>query len=177
MAKLKNNRQEKFAQAMFKGSSATAAAKAAGYSEKWAGTNADKLLKNTNIQARIQELFQKAEDKSIMSKRELAQMYTRMLHTKQSDFLTMGADGICYHEIGPETTNQEALKKVKTRVVTVETGSGDAVVLTRRQFDEVELEPKKGVGEALSKLMGYDAIEQVNHSVNLHFDQQDEKLL
>lgn len=177
MAKLKNNRQEKFAQAIFKGKSQKDAAIIAGYSDKTAEVQGSRLLTNAKVKDRVAELFQKAEDKSIMSKRELAQMYTRMLHTKQSDFLTMGADGICYHEIGPETTNQEALKKVKTRVVTVETGSGDAVVLTRRQFDEVELEPKKGVGEALSKLMGYDAIEQVNHSVNLHFDQQDEKLL
>jgi len=173
MPKLKNNRHEKFAQAIFKGNSASEAARLAGYSDKGAGVEGHRLLKNAKIQARVQELFEKAENKAIMSKQELAEMYTRMLRTLHSDFLTMSADGVWFHDIGPETLRQEALKKVKTRVTT-DKGSGETIF--EKQFDEIELESKVSVGQALAKLMGYDSPEKLEHEVTINFDKQDEGL-
>ena len=176
MAKLKNNKYEKFAQATFLGRSATDAAKDAGYSAKTAYSKGHQLLKIVEIQSRIQELFKKTEDHAIMSKAELAEMYTRMLKTLHSDFLTMSADGVWFHDIGPDTIGQEALKKVKTRIITERHGKGKAQTVTEKQFDEIELESKMAVGQALSKLMGYDATEQVNHNVTVRFDKEDQGL-
>lgn len=173
MPKLKNNRHEKFAQEIFQGKSATEACKRAGYAPKSAGADGHRLLKNANIQERVAELFKKTENAAIMSKQKLAEMFTRMLKTLHSDFLTMSADGVWFHDIGEETLHQEALKKVKTRVMTIK-GSGDTVY--EKQFDEIELESKVNIGQALSKLMGYDANEKVEHELAVHFDIQDEGL-
>ena len=156
MPKLKNNRHEKFAQAIFAGNSAAEAAREAGYAETGARQEGHRLLTNADIQNRIAELFKKSENAAIMSKQELAEMYTRMLKTLHADFLTMSADGVWFHDIGPETLHQEALKKVKTRIISESHGRGEHKVIQEKQFDEIELESKVSVGQALAKLMGYN---------------------
>lgn len=173
MPKLKNSRYEKFAQATFAGKSATEAAKLAGYSPKTARTKGSQLLTIVDITTRVAELFKKTESAAIMSKTELAELYSRMLRTLHSDFLTMSADGVWFHDIGPDTLKQEALKKVKTRIKTDKiTGE----IIHETQFDEIELESKTSVGQALAKLMGYDEPDKVQTDITLHFDKEDEEL-
>jgi phage terminase small subunit len=176
MGKLKNAKYELFALGIYKGKSATQAAKDAGYSKKTAGSRGHQLLKIIEIQGRIAELFQKTENQAILSKQQLAEMYTRMLKTLHSDFLTMSADGVWFHDIGEETLKQEALRKVKTRIFTEKHGRGESQTITEKQFDEIELESKVSVGQALAKLMGYDAPNQHNVDVALHFDKEDADL-
>ena len=65
-----NARQKKFAEYYAQSGNATKSAVQAGYSEKFAGQNADKLLKNTNIAEYIRELTEKAQDERIMTARE-----------------------------------------------------------------------------------------------------------
>lgn len=65
-----NERQKKFAEYYAQSGNATKSAVQAGYSEKFAGQNADKLLKNTNIAEYIRELTEKAQDERIMTARE-----------------------------------------------------------------------------------------------------------
>lgn len=65
-----NERQKKFAEYYAQSGNATKSAVQAGYSEKFAGQNADKLLKNTNIADYIRELTEKAQDERIMTARE-----------------------------------------------------------------------------------------------------------
>ena len=172
MPKLKNNRHEKFCQAIFQGNSATEAARIAGYAESGVGQEGHRMLKKAEIQERIAELFKKTESAAIMSKQDLAAMYTRMLGTIHSDFLTMSADGVWFHDIGKETLKQEALKKVKTRVTSEKHGD----TLIEKQFDEIELESKVAVGQALAKLMGYDSPDKLETTIHVHVDEQDAKL-
>lgn len=63
-------RQKKFAEFYAQCGNAAHSAIQAGYSEKYAGQNADKLLKNTNIADYIRELTEAAQTARIMTARE-----------------------------------------------------------------------------------------------------------
>lgn len=65
-----NERQKRFAEYYAQSGNASWSARQAGYSEKYAGQNADKLLKNTNITNYIRELTEREQDKRIMTARE-----------------------------------------------------------------------------------------------------------
>lgn len=65
-----NERQRKFAEYYAQSGNASEAAKKAGYSEKFAGQNADKLLKNTNISTYIRQLTEKAKDERILTAKD-----------------------------------------------------------------------------------------------------------
>lgn len=60
-------RQKKFAEYYAQCGNAAQSAIQAGYSEKYAGQNADKLLKNTNIADYIRELTEAAQTARIMT--------------------------------------------------------------------------------------------------------------
>lgn len=60
-------RQKKFAEYYAQCGNAAQSAIQAGYSEKYAGQNADKLLKNTNIVEYIKQLTAKAQSDRIMT--------------------------------------------------------------------------------------------------------------
>lgn len=62
-----NERQKKFAEYYAQSGNAAQSAVKAGYSEKYAAQNADKLLKNTNISEYIKQLSEKAQDERIMT--------------------------------------------------------------------------------------------------------------
>lgn len=64
MAILKNVRQEAFAQHIARGTTQTEAAKLAGYSEKSARIQGSQLLTNPNIRSRIDELRNRASEKT-----------------------------------------------------------------------------------------------------------------
>lgn len=65
-----NGRQKKFAEFYAESGNAAWSAVQAGYSQKFAGQNAGKLLKNTNIAEYIRELTEKAQDERILTARE-----------------------------------------------------------------------------------------------------------
>ena len=65
-----NARQKRFAEFYAQSGNAAWSAVQAGYSEKFAGQNAGKLLKNTNISDYIKELTEKAKDERIMTAKD-----------------------------------------------------------------------------------------------------------
>ena len=65
-----NARQKRFAEFYAQSGNAAWSAVQAGYSEKFAGQNAGKLLKNTNIADYIRELTEKAQDERILTAKE-----------------------------------------------------------------------------------------------------------
>ena len=85
-----NARQKAFCEYYVASGNATDAAIKAGYKEKYAGVNADKLLKNTNIQKYIEELQEKAKGNRIMTAIERREFLTKMIlkeETKDTDRL------------------------------------------------------------------------------------------
>ncbi len=70
MSEKLNIRQRKFAEYYVQSGNAADSAIRAGYSEKYAAQNTDKLLKNTNISDYIKELTEKAKDERIMTAKD-----------------------------------------------------------------------------------------------------------
>lgn len=73
MAKL-TEKQKKFADYYIELGNATQAAIKAGYSEKYAGQNVDKLLKNTNLKKYIDERLEQIASERIMSAQEAVEL-------------------------------------------------------------------------------------------------------
>ena len=73
MAKL-TEKQKKFADYYIELGNATQAAINAGYSEKYAGQNVDKLLKNTNLKKYIEERLEQLASERIMSAQEAVEL-------------------------------------------------------------------------------------------------------
>lgn len=74
-----NARQKAFCEYYVASGNATEAAIKAGYKEKYAGVNADKLLKNTNIQKYMKELQEKTRVSRIMTAIERREFLTSMI--------------------------------------------------------------------------------------------------
>ena len=73
MAKL-TEKQKRFADYYIELGNATQAAINAGYSEKYAGQNVDKLLKNTNLKKYIEERLEQIASERIMSAQEAVEL-------------------------------------------------------------------------------------------------------
>ena len=65
-----NPRQKKFAEYYAQSGNAAESARKAGYSEKFAAQNADKLLKNTNVCERIKLLANELKDQRILTAKD-----------------------------------------------------------------------------------------------------------
>lgn len=77
-------KQKRFADEYIITGNATEAAIRAGYSSKYAATNTDKLLKNTNIRNYIDERMAQLEDATIAKETEVLQYLTSVLRGESS---------------------------------------------------------------------------------------------
>lgn len=80
-----NIRQKKFAEYYAQSGNAADSAIRAGYSEKFAGQNADKLLKNTNILEYIKELTEKLKDERILSAKDRQMLLSNIANDKTEE--------------------------------------------------------------------------------------------
>lgn len=80
-----NERQKAFADYFLKLGNATEAAISAGYKPKYAGTNADKLLKNTKIQEYIENRQKQIESERIASIEEVMRFYSSVMRGEVTD--------------------------------------------------------------------------------------------
>ncbi len=86
-----NIRQKAFVDEWLKCGNATEAAIKAGYSKKYAGTNADKLLKNTKIATYIAERQKQIEDSRIADVSEVLQFFSSVMRGEVKDQFEMDA--------------------------------------------------------------------------------------
>jgi len=134
----------------------------AGYKARGASADAhaSRLVRDGKIAARLDFLREKQEKelekRGIATKEEVCTILTELLRARHSDFLSMGEDGVTMFDIGPETLNQAALKKIKTRIQRDESGN----VMIERQFDEIELESKVTAAKALADIMGWNKADE-----------------
>lgn len=84
MAKL-TDKQKKFADYYIELGNATQAAIRAGYSEKYANTNASKLLQNTTLKDYIDERLKQLEDERIASAAEVMKYLTSVLRNELTE--------------------------------------------------------------------------------------------
>ena len=83
-------RKELFCLEYIKDGNATQAAIRAGYKPKYAGTNADKLLKNTNIRARIDELMAEVQQEKIADAEEVLRYLTSVIRGEATEEVAVG---------------------------------------------------------------------------------------
>lgn len=83
-----NSRQKAFADNYIISGNATEAYKKAGYSEKYADTNASKLLENTRILEYIKQRTAPAEEKRIASGDEVLMFLTRVMNGEENANMT-----------------------------------------------------------------------------------------
>ena len=78
-------RQKVFADYYIELGNATEAAKKAGYKEKWAGTNADKLLKNTKVSAYIAKRLDDQNDRRIATADDVMRFLSDVMNGRVKD--------------------------------------------------------------------------------------------
>lgn len=78
-------KQLKFADYFLEMGNATEAAIKAGYSEKYAGTNTDKLLKNTNVKEYIEERKKQLDTERIANQEEVLKYLTAVMRGTEKD--------------------------------------------------------------------------------------------
>lgn len=83
-------KQQRFADEYIISGNATQSAIKAGYSKKYAATNTDKLLKNTNIKNYIDERLKELEDKAIAKQEEVLQYLTSVMRGEYEEEVLYG---------------------------------------------------------------------------------------
>lgn len=87
-------KQRRFADEYIISGNATQAAINAGYSKRYAGTNTDKLLKNTNIRQYIDERLAELQSEKVADQEEVMEYLTKVLRGEETDqtVVFQGAD-------------------------------------------------------------------------------------
>ena len=88
-----NARQKRFAEEYLIDLNATRAAVAAGYSEKYAGQNADKLLKNTKISQFISEKMEEISSEKVATAQEVLEYLTKAIRFELDEEVVVVVDG------------------------------------------------------------------------------------
>ena len=87
-------KQQRFADEYIISGNATEAAIKAGYSEKYANTNASKLLQNTTVKAYIDERLKELSDRKIANQQEVLEYLTAVLRGEtQSEIVVVEGQG------------------------------------------------------------------------------------
>lgn len=88
-----NPKQQAFADYYIELGNATQAAIKAGYSEKYAAQNTDKLLKNTNVKSYIDERMEQLQSERIASQQEVLELLTAVLRGEARSAVLVGVGG------------------------------------------------------------------------------------
>ena len=88
-----NARQKYFCEFYVASGNATESAIKAGYKEKYAGVNADKLLKNTNISKYIKEITEEHTNNRIAKAEEILEFLTATLRGEVTEEVVVGGFG------------------------------------------------------------------------------------
>jgi phage terminase small subunit len=149
---LPDARQEAFCKFYFDGQmSGQEAAIEAGYKPRSAVVAASRLISQDKIKGRIQFLKDRSANAKIATVIECKETLTQQVRARVSDFLTCSADGVWFYDIGPETINTAAIKKIKTATIPVKGGGdGDTKII----ITELELHDPRGAIAELNKMQG-----------------------
>jgi len=101
-------KQKHFADEYIKSGNATQSAIEAGYSKKYANTNASKLLRNTTIKSYLAERMKSIDSERIMSAKEAVELLTGIGRGEVKETVVIASP------VGVETVEKEA--DLKTRI-------------------------------------------------------------
>lgn len=110
-----NTRQLLFIENYLKTNNATQAAIAAGYSEKTAGRNATRMMKNEEIAARIAERTSAVLETAKMEADEVLLRLTQMARGNIADFITIDSNGEPMFDLSKPGAPLHLIKRIKTK--------------------------------------------------------------
>lgn len=99
-------KQQRFADEYIISANATQAAIKAGYSQKYAAQNTDKLLKNTNIKSYIDERLAELQSQKVADQQEVLEYLTSVMRGEETEQTIIGVG-----ELGQELTDIEVSAK------------------------------------------------------------------
>ncbi|QBX15831.1 terminase small subunit [Streptococcus phage Javan215] len=99
-------KQQRFADEYIISANATQAAIKAGYSQKYANTNASKLLQNTTIKSYIDERLADLQSKKVADQQEVLEYLTSVMRGKETEQTIIGVG-----DFGQELTDIEVSAK------------------------------------------------------------------
>lgn len=99
-------KQQRFADEYIISANATQAAIKAGYSKKYANTNASKLLQNTTIKSYIDERLEGLQSKKVASQQEVMEYLTSVMRGQETEQTIIGVA-----DLGQELTDIEVSAK------------------------------------------------------------------
>lgn len=152
MARLKNLKHDDFARQYVVDFNGTQAAIRAGYSTKAAGQIAFDLLKNPKIQARIDELVQRRNDRLDITGDRVLQELGRIAFASLGDFLEVGKDGSFVVSLAgatPEAITALTEAASETRTVQTKKGAPPEVIRTNRVKTASKIQALAKLGEHL----------------------------
>lgn len=106
-----NERQQKFADYYIESGNATQSAVKAGYSDKYANTNASKLLQNTTLRKYIDERVNEIASERIMSAQQALELLTKIAKGEEKETVIVSSPNGIYE------SKKEA--DLKTRIAAV----------------------------------------------------------
>lgn len=132
MAKL-TPKQQRFANEYLIDLNATQAAIRAGYSPKWAGTNADKLLKNTKIRAYIDERMAEHSRRTGVTQERIIRELARIAFLDPTKLVNM--DTV---ELLDDATEDDRAAITAVKIKTIPTQEGTGVEREIRFADKIK---------------------------------------
>lgn len=152
MARKLTPKQKKFAEEYVKTGNATQSAIAAEYSEKYAHTNATKLLQNTTLKSYIKELMDKAASDRIMDATEAVELLTRIARGEEKETVVVAA--------GTELYSEQKEADLKTRIQAVKEilkRYPDSDDFAKAQLDKINADIRQS--EAKARIVEHQADE------------------
>ena len=146
-------RREKFIEEYIMLNNATQAAKNAGYSEKTAYSQGQRLLKNVEIAEEIARRRAEMRKTSITPERIIRE-YLRLLNVDMKDIAAWGPDGVKPH---PSDT------------LTDEQAAAIAEVAETQAGIKIKLHDKKGILDSLARIAGM-FVDKVEHTGRLEYE-------
>lgn len=140
MPTLKNNRHEKYATDLFEGKIQYVAYKETFDCTKLTratiNSNASRLSKNADIQARVRELHQAAESEAVMTVQRRKERLSEIAEARISDFVSCDEHGT-HINIGLESAHSAAIQEIKTRKEYSDKGATEAEMTRLKLHDPV----------------------------------------
>ena len=134
-----NDRQLKFVDYYLQTGNASEAARRAGYSKKFAGQNADKLLKNKEIAAAIKIRAQEASSERVAEMREILEYLSDVLRGKTTEKTTIfdETSKSILKTIKRNPCNRDRLRAAEMLMNHIEKSGGEEINIINFCFDRV----------------------------------------
>lgn len=134
-----NDRQLKFVDYYLQTGNASEAARRAGYSKKFAGQNADKLLKNKEIAAAIKIRAQEASSERVAEMREILEYLSDVLRGKTTEKTTIfdETSKSILKTIKRNPCNRDRLRAAEMLMNHIENSGGEEINIINFCFDRV----------------------------------------